>query len=217
MKPLRQTIFNTVAFVLIASFLWLWASVRHPSIFSENGPMENFQVACLAIGIIVLAWAMSRTTDLVPRLFIAGIALLYFTFLVIEFDTREFDWPTVNRFLHGPVRNGTLVALWTLAFAGFWRKRHCVFDCFRLWLWTPGGIRLVIAGVFWMMAWLADKLHLFPMKEQNLLAEELIEINASLFMLWSACATLQYFSRSRHSCPRAVTPEALPGHLERLS
>lgn len=217
MKPLRQTIFNTTAFVLIVSFLWLWASVRHPSIFAENGPMENFQAGCLAVGIILLACAMSRTTAAAPRLLIAGIALLYFTFLVIEFDTREFDWPTVNRFLHGPVRNGTLVTLWTLAFACFCRKRQCVFDCFRLWLWTPGGIRLVVAGGFWVAAWLTDKVHLFPTKGQNLLAEELIEINASLFMLWSAWATLQHFLRSRESCPRLVSPQALPSHLERLS
>ena len=176
--------------LLIASFFfWFWLRHLDPEIFREHGPMENFQVGCLAVGIFFLARAMRGASSGPQRLFLGGLILLYTTFLLLEFDVREFKIPWLTALLGGTVRNIWVSALWVLSFVLFLRHARSTWAAFVAWFRTAAGVLLLIAGLFWASGWLIDHLKLFGSWERMM--EELMEANAAPLMVISAILTFR--------------------------
>ncbi|MGH8527120.1 MAG: hypothetical protein ACREXY_23820 [Gammaproteobacteria bacterium] len=176
--------------LVIATLLWLWAAAVHPKIYVENGPMENFQVGCLGVGGVLFVWRAWLVDERAARVLFAALALFYVTFLIREFDTRKFDVPIVTSVLSGTVRNVWLGGLWVVAGYFIYRSRGSVAPFGRRWLATPGGRLLLLAGVFWVLGAGVDKAELFGSKPRDMLAEELLEVNAALLMLISAIVSM---------------------------
>lgn len=177
--------------LIVISFVsWFWLERLDPRIFREHGPMENFQVGCLAVGIFFLLRAARRASSSPPRrLFLGGIILLYGTFLLLEFDVREFHIPWLTLLLNGTVRNVWVGSLWLFGLIAFLRRARSTWAEFVAWVRTSAGALLLIAGCFWASGWLVDHLKLFASVDGNLMLEELMEANAAPLMLISAILT----------------------------
>jgi 4-amino-4-deoxy-L-arabinose transferase-like glycosyltransferase len=190
LKTVRRFAWLGLAILLVgASLLWLWAAAVYPKIYVENGPMENFQVGCLGVGALLFAW-QARGLQRAERVLFAALALFYITFLIREFDTRKFDWPIANAILSGTIRNVWLGALWLVTGYFIYRSRAKLVPLGLRWVGTPEGRLLLVAGVFWVFGAAVDKLELFGSKPRDMLAEELLEINAALLMMLSAIVSL---------------------------
>jgi hypothetical protein len=203
----RKTL-GTIALLLGTTALWLWIGARYASVYVEHGPMESFQAGCLALGCLLFALRLSpsprpRVSSTHERILFAALALFYGTFMLLEFDTREFDWPLFNRIFHGVIRNVWLGALWFII--GFLIFRHFrgFFSALWRWLWTGPGRLFMAAGVFWVAGAFVDKLKPFDLRSQNLFMEELLENNAALLMILSAITCW-----SRHADPAPQTAAA---------
>jgi hypothetical protein len=158
----------------------------YPDIARENGPMENFQLACLGLGIGLLAYGSGRGPHRGERILCGGLALFYATMLMSELDFRQYDLPLLNRLTKGTVRNVALVLAWSVALVAFVKNRAEVWNRFRVWMRSGAGLMLLVAGGFWLTSGLIDKSILPP---KSLFNEELMEINATLLMLISAFLT----------------------------
>ena len=160
-------------------------------IFRENGPMENFQVGCLLLGATVLAWQAYTGKQAHERVFFAALALFFATFALREFDVRRGDWPSiVTSVLDGMIRNLWLGTLWLVIAWSAYRYRVGLLSFGLKWLGSRAGRVLLVAGLFWVLAAAVDKADAFGTKRRNLLAEELIEVNAALLMAFSAIISM---------------------------
>jgi hypothetical protein len=210
MKPQTRATLGIAAVLAVFSALWLWlsTSAAGATIFIEHGPMENFQTICIVVGFLfyVRQIPAARPTN---RVLFSALALFYLTFAVVEFDTRELGWPTAALVLNGRVRNAWLATLWLLM--GLWALRHrrALVQTGWQWLWSPSGMLLSGAGVFWVIAGIVDKLKLFSPAARNLLAEELLESNAALLMLLAAVAAARWTTQAA-AIPITPRPAELP-------
>jgi len=153
--------------------------------------MENFQVGCLLLGAAVLAWQACATRQPHERVFFAALSLFFATFALREFDVRRGDWPPlVTSVLDGMIRNIWLGGLWLVLGCFAYRHRAKVLAFGWKWLGSRAGRILLIAGLFWILAAGVDKVDAFDTKRRNLLAEELVEVNAALLMAFSAIISL---------------------------
>ena len=180
------------ALVLISTALWLWAaSVTRRWIFAEHGAMENFQVGCLVFGAAVLAWQARTARQAHERVLFAALALFFATFALREFDVRKGEWPPLlTSILDGTVRNLWLGTLWLVIGYFAYRHRANLLTFGRKWLRSPPGRILLVAGLFWVVAAAVDKADAFGTRRRDLLAEELLEVDAALLMAYSAIMSL---------------------------
>lgn len=142
-----------------------------------------------------------------PRIFMLGLSLFCFVFLMLEFDTRAFDSPLLRRLTNGTPRNiwlGSLVAL--CAFA-FWRHRTSIPSLFQRWLRDRAGLLMLISGAFWIAGGVFEHGKFFADPDTTLILEEVFEVNAALFMAWSALATVKFFGARAAAVSK---PAALP-------
>lgn len=163
--------------------------------------MENFQVACVLLGLAFLAWRAYRAEAAAQRVLCVGLALLYATLIVLEVDLRHLDAPLLRKVWNGPIRNAGLVVAWLGGAWLFWRHAGVTWRYFRVWIWTGAGISQACAGLLWVCSGIIDKLHLFGTR--RLFAEELLEVNAGLLMLLSAYLTFRSTGRNGLERPRA--------------
>lgn len=153
--------------------------------------MENFQVGCLLLGAAVLAWQARAVKQTHERIFFAALALFFATFALREFDVRRGDWPPLaTRVLDGSIRNLWLGGLWLVIGYFAFRHRANVLAFGRRWLRSPPARILLVAGLFWVVAAGVDKADAFSTRRRNLLAEELLEVDAALLMAFSAIISL---------------------------
>jgi hypothetical protein len=152
--------------------------------------MENFQVGCLVLGAGVLAWRACAAKQPHERVFFVALALFFATFALREFDVRKGEWPIASTILAGTIRNLWLGGLWLVLGYFAYRYRSNVRTFGLKWLGSRAGRILLVAGLFWIVAAAVDKADAFGTKRRNLLAEELIEVNAALLMALSAIISL---------------------------
>ena len=179
---------------LAASFvgvtlLWLVLWRQDPQLFRENGPMENAQAGCLFIGMALLAGASWKSKRASQRILFGGLMLLYLTMLVRELDFRNLNAPRLHFWLHGRVRDVVLGFCWFAGLMLFLRNARPVWREFIDWLYRPAGAWLLLAGAGWFLGGLFDQFKPLEGKQANLMAEELLEINAGVAMLAGAIAT----------------------------
>jgi len=125
-----------------------------------------------------------------------GLALLCFVFLMLEFDTRAFNIPMLRRITNGAVRNvwlGSVVALYAFS---LWRHRREAPAQIQKWLASRAGLLMVISGGFWIAGAVFEHGKFFANAEATLVLEEVVEVNAALFMAWSAFATVRFLNGS---------------------
>jgi hypothetical protein len=192
-----------LAVAIAFPLLWLWLWRFDARIFREHGPMENFQVVAAFIGLLLLVHAIQRSQNPAERVFFGGLALVYFTLVILEFDVRPFDKPLLNRLLRGPVRNGSLATLWFIGLLFFLRDPRNVWSAFIAWMNRPAGALLIVSGAFWICGGLTDKTKPLASPAQNLMAEETFETNAALFMLAAAVLIWRATTKARET---AATP-----------
>jgi hypothetical protein len=176
-----------IATVVVQCVLWISARRAIPTIAREHGPMENFQAASVFLGFLLLLVAVVRSERPAPRILFGGLALLYFTFLMLEIDFRTFAPKPVLVLLRGTIRDVWLGILWVGAGWAFLRHRRQVLEFFFSWIRTDAGVAMIFAGCFWVLGGVFDKA---IFKGKDLFAEELMESNAGLFMLASAALTV---------------------------
>lgn len=166
----------------------LFSSGWHPE--EENGLMENLQALLLLGGAILFFWNSFKSQS-GERMLYAGVGLLHLTFLVLEVDLRAYDLPALNRIFNGRIRDAWLGGIWLLAVWWCWSNRIPTWQAFTRWLRTPAGLFLIIAGGFWVISGVVDKLDPIQPHELNLFVEEQTEVNATWLMLVSAAWTRQ--------------------------
>jgi len=197
------------ALVIISTALWLWAaSMTRRWIFAEHGAMENFQVGCLLLGAAVLAWQARAAKQAHERVFFSALALFFATFALREFDVRKGEWPPlVTSVLGGTVRNLWLGGLWLVLGYFAYRHRANVLTFGWKWVGSRAGRILLVAGLFWVLAAAVDKADAFSKRRSNLLAEELLEVDAALLMAFSAIISLL---RSRNTLAEDAASQWTP-------
>src|SRR5262245_62064388 len=153
--------------------------------YRENGPMENTQAACLFATMLLFVWNLYLAKEGTERIFLLGVCLVSGTFLVLEVDLRKVEIPALNRVWNGSIRNAWLGALWIGAFLLFVRQAVPVLACFLDWSRSRAGTLFLLGCLLWLLSALVDKAKPFTSLADNLMGEELIENNATLFMLCS--------------------------------
>jgi hypothetical protein len=183
---------TTLGFLIILatginSAIWLGLK-NQPGISSENGPMENFQAACLIA--CALLWFLMGVRSKIKgeQILWMGLALFHFSFLILEVDIRHLEAPVLNKIFNGKIRDAWLGFLWLVLGICFLKKRSQTWREFLSWLKSPSGILLVVSGLFWLASGVIDKA-LTGHKE--LYHEELMEVNGSLLMIFSALWALR--------------------------
>jgi hypothetical protein len=179
---------------------WLAMQQAAPTIYRENGPMENTQALCLLGAVLLFVCGAVRRKPIGDRVLFSGLALFCGTFFLLEFDVREYRLATLNRIFNGPIRNLWLGLLWAAAFTWFFRNMGAAIQSFVAWLCGRSGTLFALSGVFWVAAAIVDKLKPFATMPNNLFAEELLEMNAAALMFVSAVlACLNWRKRSSQS------------------
>jgi hypothetical protein len=202
---LKTRLLITAVAIVIFTVAWFICQRDHKA-HLEHGALENIQAAALVSAAIILALAAAKTSGS-RRVFVLGLSLFCFVFLMLEFDTRAFNSPLLRRLTNGTPRNlwlGTVVALYAFA---FWRRRFEMPPLFVRWLSDRAGLLMLIAGGFWIAGAIFEHGPIFSDPETKLILEEVIEVDAALFMAWSALATVKLFS-ARDAA--ASKPAALP-------
>ncbi len=194
--PLATT-FLLAGFFFCFSLFWLYLGNQFPLIYRENGPMENFQAACLFLSLLFLWFCIWTANRPAQRILFCGLMLLYLNMLVRELDFRSFDLPRLNFWLRGSVRNVWLSFCWAAGLILFLRNARPVWNEFLGWLRQPASAWLLLAGSGWIIGGAIDQLKPFTGSPRNLMAEELVETNAAMAMLASAALTT--FFRNRPS------------------
>ena len=209
MKWPRPAIVATLLLALaVTSVIWVSLAKTQPEIAQEHGPMENLQTGCLLLGVILFLAGGRGTADAGVRVTFMGMALFYFTLLLLEFDVRPFKIAALTFLLNGAVRNALLGMLWLALSLAAFKHRAKVLRAGRSWITTSPGVLLIAAGVFWAAGRLAEELHLFAGRHLNTFAEELMENQAAIIMLFAA------FEAWR---ARAGFARGLPGGQEPIS
>lgn len=168
---------------------------HNPRAHEEHGWLENIQAVAISLAAITLA-AGAVTLPRPRRVFALGIALFCFVFLMLEFDTRAFKIPALTRATNGTVRNAWLGGLVVLYSISFWRtRRHMPALLFR-WLGSRAGLLMILSGAFWIAGAVFEHGKFFADPESTLILEEVIEVNAAIFMAWSAAATIAFLRTS---------------------
>lgn len=168
--------------------LWLGLAGFGAEMHQEHGPLENLQIACLAVGSILLLVVARRQVTGAACVLVWALALLHVNFIIHEFDVRPFGIEWLVQVFRGPVRNTALALAWlTVAFliAMHWKT---FWPAFCRWLTTPSGWLMSMAGVFWVGGKVMEKGGLFASRPTRMLMEECMEVNACLLMALSASA-----------------------------
>ena len=197
--------------IILTSVVGLIAAVvycRHnPQAHVEHGPLENFQAIMLMLPALLLMltafWLKGA-----QRVFAFGIALFCSVFLLLEFDTRQFGNAILRKVTNGAVRNiwvGALVALYA---ATFWPRRNEMLAEIQRWLRDRAGLLMLIAGGFWVAGAVFEHGKFFADRDVTLVLEEVVEVNAALFMAWSALETTKLLRRAGDA--KASTPATPP-------
>jgi hypothetical protein len=204
MPATTRLLVSIIAFTAFAAAAFICH--HNPKAHLEHGPLENFQAVALALGAIVLAIGSARCLA-GARVFVLGVSLFCFIFLMLEFDTRAFNVPLLRKMTNGTPRNlwlGTLVALYAYA---FWRKRTEMPGLFQRWVQHRAGLLMLLSGGFWIAGAVFEHGDFFSDTNVTLILEEVLEVDAALFMTWSAIATLKLFSGAGAATSKR---EALP-------
>ncbi|HUS35696.1 MAG TPA: hypothetical protein VM680_10125 [Verrucomicrobiae bacterium] len=192
--PMRATTRLLVATIAFAAFAAAAFICHHnPKAHLEHGPLENVQAIALALGAIFLA-AGSTTCSGAARVFVLGVSLFCFIFLMLEFDTRAFNVPLLRKMTNGTPRNLWLGTLATLYAYAFWGKRTEMPTLFQRWLQDRAGLLMLLSGGFWIAGAVFEHGNFFTDTNVTLILEEVLEVDAALFMAWSAFATVKLFS-----------------------
>ena len=171
----------------------LLVSGQNPTAHIEHGPLENFQAVALSLSAIVMAVAGIRLGD-VRRVFAFGLALFCFIFFMLEFDTRALDMPTLRRFTNGMIRNVWLGGLAAAYGFALWRRRREMPLQIQRWLGDRAGLLMLLSGGFWIAGAVFEHGRFFSDPDITLMLEEVMEVNAALFMAWSAFASLRFLT-----------------------
>ena len=154
----------------------------------------------MLLGCALFAWRtyVARQPD--ERVLLGGLALFYLTFFIREFDTRQFGQAWLDAIMSGMGRNLWLGAAWLVVACFALRYRGSLLGVTGRWLRSPAGRLLVLAGLFWVVAAAVDKLDPFGSKPRDMLAEELLEVNAALIMALAAVVDVK--------CARSASSQA---------
>lgn len=204
MRSATRFAVTIIAFAAFAAAVFICH--HNPQAHLEHGPLENFQAVALVIAAIILAVGSLRCSA-GARVFVLGVSLFCFVFLMLEFDTRAFNAPLLRRLTNGTPRNiwlGTLTALYAYA---FWRKRFEMPALFQRWLRDRAGLLMLLSGGFWIAGAVFEHGNFFTDTNVTLILEEVLEVDAALFMTWSAFATVKLFSGAGAATSKR---EALP-------
>jgi hypothetical protein len=177
---------SSVLIVSVGSFL-LWQ--RHPEIADENAFLEICQATLLLLAGGVHASQASRLrTYSIEFLVRAGLSLLALSFTLCEVDIAHMGdaaiWPHVELAL----RSAASVLLLVFLFVSL-KRIKLILDCReRIFDMPAVGITLV-AGLFFMAAWLFDKeLVPFLSSRFSLLIGEMLGLNACLILFAASFA-----------------------------
>lgn len=153
------------------------AAKTNPSlIISENGFLENFQLAILLLTAAVLVSAATRQTDAARAAAIAlAIASIAFFFRELEF--RGLDLPAYLEFLTSPyVRDPLFIAMVVGIGVYMYSNRHFMRDWIAMTL-HPRAIVLIAAAVFLALGHFLDDIY------GRTIWEEVFEFNGYILFL----------------------------------
>lgn len=161
---------------------WFVIAFEYHHLHDEDHVFENLQALLLGLGVLLGSLLLRGAGR--EFLLWAGLALLSFSLLLREIDLDQMPVPAALQALGTSTGRALLLApLWLLLGFGFWRLRGR-----RAWLRellrSPLFRCQLLALALLVIAALFDR-KLLPLEHPRL-AEELLELNAYLFMVWPA-------------------------------
>ncbi len=178
--PLGVALINTVIWVVLYQFQWVTPE--------ENGGMENVQAAEMLLSTFFFLVIVRSRGERLERVFFSSLALLCVTFFLREVDIEKLGFnPVITWLGSGFGRNLWLGVAWLvfLLIFSFHARKLC--KIFLTWLNSLAGRTMLLAGLFFILAWPLDK-NVFPISRLSAqFYEELLELNASILMLLSSC------------------------------
>ena len=179
---------SLVVAVVANSATWIFLNQRTTELHAENGPMENFQALFLAMTALVFIAAAYRADVSARKIFLSSLVLFAGSILVLEVDFRQMNAPLLNKIMNGRIRDTLLGTLWLVLLLFALPHFAKVWSDFVGWLRTRAGALMVLAGGFWTTSALIDK---SLVGEKSLFHEELMEVNATMLMLWAAVSSFR--------------------------
>jgi hypothetical protein len=170
---------------------WSVLSRFDSAISREHGPMENFQVACLLGGLLILLMLWFSKANRSMRVLVLGLGVLHLNLFMLEFDTREWGSSALDFLFQGKSRDVILIFAWGTAIVLAASAPRAAWFVFARWLPTPSGTLMWLAGVWWVLGGVIDKTKPFASATTNLFMEEVMETNAALLMLLSVSCLLR--------------------------
>lgn len=173
---------------------WFVIAFEYHHFHDEDHVFENLQALLLGLGVL-FGSALLRGAGRELLLW-AGLALLSFSLLLREIDLDQMQVPALLQALgSGKGRALLLVPLWLALALGFWRLGT------DRWAWLREVLRsplfrcqLLALGLLLVSALIDRKL--LPLQYPRLV-EELLEINAYMFIIWPAVHRLLH--RQQHT------------------
>lgn len=147
--------------------------------------MENIQALCLLGGGVIL-WARARASgDVAAKYGLELASLGFITMFLLEYDVRPFGIAPLTWLLNGAIRNIWLAAIWVYCIARAARNWPQVFEQRKIWFRSLAAPLLGLSALFWLGGAVVDRLKPYSGSE-NMFAEEFLETQAALLMLWGA-------------------------------
>ena len=188
---LRKTLAIVILFCSLSIIVWGLMWMQFSFIVNESQIVENLQAIFLMIGFIAHFYSYFRSDSDNYCILFVGLSIFYLTFCVRELELDESQtW--IAFVTNPPVRNYWLIAAWAVSLLVFLRNMKSTFGSFLEWINNIHGLYLIFGGFFYVSADLFDK-NVFSIRQDiNLFIEEILEFNATIFMVLSAVLSLAW-------------------------
>jgi hypothetical protein len=193
---MRQVLLLAVLASLVSLPLWGAIWLGHPLVANENQVIEYMQVAFLVGGFLLFHYAFIKNRVNAYGTLYFSLSIFYLTFLARELEPEN-PSTIFAMIVNPPVRNYWLAIAWSIALVLFLRNVKAVLLAFRDWIKQKHGASIMVAGAFYLLADLFDKKVFAIGRETNLLLEESLEFNGTIFMALSAALSLVWSTRQR--------------------
>jgi hypothetical protein len=179
--------------------IWLVLFLNGKEVHHENGPMENVQLAGLAVATVIFGNALWKAAPGPQKLFCMSLFWLGLNFTIRETKIRGEQYPQLLvELLDDPWRIVWLGAVWLVLFILFLRNRQAVWLQFRSWLRSPAGMLMIAAGACFLSSIPFDQewFKSFGLtRTWDVFLEEAPDSVASLLILFAAIETVIWVRR----------------------
>ena len=182
---------STISF-LIFGIIWIKSS----RIIHENHLVEYTQALFLFIGFSCFIYSCFKSKSKPYIILYLCLGIFYLTFLVRELEPEDTNtWYAI--IINPPIRNYWIITLWMIAFLIFIRNAKITFNAFFKWIKLKPGSHILIGGIYYLIADIFDRNIFHLSRNSSLFIEEVLELNATVFMVSCSILTLVWSKKQQ--------------------